>query len=169
MVWMSSIVTAFSGSVRRSQRALFSSASASFAARSYRQHGGPSFSSATSKRALTVSTVCKSTVGSTQESVASSQSKSTKQHQNQQQQQQPPLQLNLSTIALSELQTVVTAWGHSKFRAAQIYDWVRAKGVTDPDQMLNLPQSLRHQLQQHACQGSLHLVAEQISAKDGTI
>ena len=107
---------------------------------------------------------------STKESQDIATSLETNLPQEQQQQERQTLQLlNLSTISLSELQTVVVAWGHSKFRASQIYDWVRNKGVTDGQQMHNIPLTLRQQLQQYTVMGSLEMVAEQVSSKDGTI
>ena len=43
----------------------------------------------------------------------------------------------------SELEEIVSAMGHPAYRAAQIYDWIHAKGVTDPERMTNLPADLR--------------------------
>jgi len=77
--------------------------------------------------------------------------------------------LHLSTITLPELQTVVTSWNHPKYRAAQIYHWIRQQGVTDPNLMVNLPAKLRQQLSQYSQTGSLTLVLEQVSQKDGTV
>jgi len=77
--------------------------------------------------------------------------------------------LHLSTITLPELQTVVTSWNHPKYRAAQIYHWIRQQGVTDPNLMVNLPAKLRQQLSQYSQTGSLSLVLEQVSQKDGTV
>ena len=75
--------------------------------------------------------------------------------------------INLQTIQQHELETLLSAWGHPKYRAKQVYNWVRVQGVTDPNDMQNIPQKLREQLKQHSSDGSLSLKVEQTS-KDGT-
>ena len=75
--------------------------------------------------------------------------------------------INLQTIKLEELEVILKSWGHPKYRAKQIYHWIRVQGVTDVDEMQNIPKKLRQQLQQHSATGSLQLEFEQIS-KDGT-
>ena len=72
------------------------------------------------------------------------------------------------TMALPELEELVVAWGHKKFRAGQIHDWIRKRGVTDFDDMKNIPKSLRQTLHENARVGSLEL-AVQADSKDGTI
>ena len=74
--------------------------------------------------------------------------------------------INLHTIPKEELQQVFESWGYPKYRADQAYNWVR-QGVTDVDEMTNLPKKLRDSLREYATLGSLTLVTEQIS-KDGT-
>ena len=75
--------------------------------------------------------------------------------------------INLHTIPLDELETILKSWGHPKYRAKQIYNWVRVQGVTDVDEMKNIPKKLKAQLKEHAAVGSLELDCELIS-KDGT-
>lgn len=82
--------------------------------------------------------------------------------------QQLPLLVNLSTVSLAELETLVMGWGHPKYRAGQVWHWIRVQGITDVTQMTNVPQNLREQLLQCTRPSSLQLASEQIS-KDGTI
>ena len=79
-----------------------------------------------------------------------------------------PLRINLSTISQAELETLITAWGHPKFRAAQVYQWIHKQGVTNVSDMNNLPKTLREQLLATTEPSSLELAFEQVS-KDGTI
>ena len=78
------------------------------------------------------------------------------------------LKVNIHTIEKSELETLLQTWGHPKYRAAQILNWVRKNGATSFDEMINLPKLLREDLTKFATIGSLKVVTEQIS-KDGTI
>jgi len=55
----------------------------------------------------------------------------------------PPPLLNLHTISQIELEELVISWGYPKFRGKQIYGWIREKGVTNPNEMNNLPKALR--------------------------
>jgi 23S rRNA (adenine2503-C2)-methyltransferase len=75
--------------------------------------------------------------------------------------------INLQTIQQDELEGILTSWGHPKYRAKQIYNWVRVQGVTNVDDMQNIPKKLKQQLKAHASEGSLKLAFEQVS-KDGT-
>ncbi|CAJ1962615.1 unnamed protein product [Cylindrotheca closterium] len=75
--------------------------------------------------------------------------------------------INLHTIPLEELEEVVVSLGHPKYRAKQVYNWVRVQGVTDVSQMNNIPKKLKEDLERFAAVGSLTLDMEQIS-KDGT-
>lgn len=78
------------------------------------------------------------------------------------------LRVDVLTLPLPELEALVVAWGHKKFRAAQIQDWIREKGVTDFDEMVNIPKPLRRTLYENARVGSLDLAIQEES-KDGTI
>ena len=93
----------------------------------------------------------------------------------------PPPLLNLHTITLEEIQELVVSWGHPKFRGKQIYGWIRDKGVTNPNEMNNLPKALRATLVEFTTRensengessgdaggGALQLAFEAVS-KDGT-
>ena len=75
--------------------------------------------------------------------------------------------LNLHTVTVEELSDILQGWKVPKYRAGQILHWVREKGVTNFDEMKNLPKSLRSLLHQHASCGSLE-VAVEWNSKDGT-
>jgi 23S rRNA (adenine2503-C2)-methyltransferase len=79
------------------------------------------------------------------------------------------IKVNIHTIAQSELETLLKAWGHPKYRAKQILNWVRQNGAETFDDMSNLPQKLKTDLEAFATIGSLKCVEEQVSQKDGTI
>lgn len=93
----------------------------------------------------------------------------------------PPPLLNLHTITLEEIQELVVSWGYPKFRGKQIYGWIRDKGVTNPNEMNNLPKALRNTLIEFTSRqnsnngeasgdaggGALQLAFEAVS-KDGT-
>ena len=90
----------------------------------------------------------------------------------------PPPLLNLHTISLEELQELVVSWGYPKFRGQQIYGWIRDKGVTNPNDMNNLPKKIRNTLLEFTSRnsdgsdgdaggGALQLAFEAVS-KDGT-
>ena len=82
----------------------------------------------------------------------------------------PDLELfkvNLLTLPLPELETIIKSWGFPAFRARQINNWIFNQGVTDIDDMVDLPKKLRAVLKERATIGSLHLEIEQVS-NDGT-
>lgn len=72
------------------------------------------------------------------------------------------------SASLSDLHAELESLNEPKFRAKQIYEWVRHKGVTDPKQMTNLPLALRHKLSQLPPTTNLTCVTERKS-RDGTI
>ncbi len=72
----------------------------------------------------------------------------------------------LASLSFSDLKTYVMAWGFPAFRAKQILDW-RNKGILNPDDMKNIPQDLRHPLQENLCCNPLTLIQRQCS-EDGT-
>jgi 23S rRNA (adenine2503-C2)-methyltransferase len=77
--------------------------------------------------------------------------------------------LNLSSVTQQDLQTVIVdGWGYPKFRAAQVWNWIREQGVTDVQKMTNVPAALRQQLEQFSKPSALELALEETS-KDGTI
>jgi 23S rRNA (adenine2503-C2)-methyltransferase len=74
--------------------------------------------------------------------------------------------LNLLTIEKEELEHHIQAWGYPKYRADQVWKWVRT-GVTSAEDMGNLPKTLRLDLEKYTKKGSLELDVEEVS-KDGT-
>jgi 23S rRNA (adenine2503-C2)-methyltransferase len=74
--------------------------------------------------------------------------------------------LNLLTIEKEELEHHIQAWGYPKYRADQVWKWVRT-GVTSVEDMGNLPKKLRLDLEKYTKKGSLELDTEEVS-KDGT-
>ncbi|KAL9188673.1 hypothetical protein ACHAXT_007051 [Thalassiosira profunda] len=78
-----------------------------------------------------------------------------------------PFKVNLLTLPLPELETLLKSWDVPKYRAKQIHTRIFAQGATDIEQMTELPQKLRTMLKERATIGSLHLEVEQIS-QDGT-
>lgn len=76
--------------------------------------------------------------------------------------------INLSTVTKEDLETVITSWGHPRFRADQVWKWIREKGVTNTDEMNNIPKKLRQQLADYSKPTSLELASE-LRSKDGTI
>ncbi len=53
---------------------------------------------------------------------------------------------DIKSLSLSELTAVLEAAGEKKFRAAQIFEWLHKKLVTEWDEMTNIPISLRKML-----------------------
>ncbi len=75
---------------------------------------------------------------------------------------------HLKSMTIQEIGQLLKDMGQPAFRAKQIYTWLH-KGVRSYDEMTNLPQNLRTQLQE---QYPLHIpqvVRKQQSQKDGTI
>jgi 23S rRNA (adenine2503-C2)-methyltransferase len=81
--------------------------------------------------------------------------------------------LNLSTIQKHELETIIAGpdggWGYPRYRADQVWHWIRVRGVTNVAQMDNIPKALRQQLQEYTKPSSLQVMVEQVSQKDGTV
>ena len=80
---------------------------------------------------------------------------------------QPALKVNLLTIHEAELETLLASWKQPKYRAKQILSWVHEKGITDVNEMNNIPKNLRSLLEEHTTIGTLELDVEVVS-KDGT-
>lgn len=67
-----------------------------------------------------------------------------------------------------ELEAEFTALGESKFRATQVFDWIR-RGVRDFDQMSNLSKALREKLKNEYYMHEPKVLSKQVSQIDGTI
>ncbi len=75
-------------------------------------------------------------------------------------------QPQLPALPLSELEARMQAMGEPRFRARQLWHWLR-KGVTDPQQMRNLPQDLRQRVGRQLLVHPLTL-SQRWVAEDGT-
>ncbi len=74
---------------------------------------------------------------------------------------------HLLDLLLGELGDVLCRTNMEKYRAAQIFDWVYRKRITDFAQMSNLGKSLRVELAEQFCILQSHILAHR-TAKDGT-
>lgn len=75
---------------------------------------------------------------------------------------------HIKSMTLSEMGEVLKAWGQPAFRAKQVFTWLH-KGVGSYQEMTNLPQSLRQQLEESYPLYRPQVVRKQQSQKDGTI
>ncbi|CAB9510001.1 Probable dual-specificity RNA methyltransferase RlmN [Seminavis robusta] len=104
-----------------------------------------------------------------------------------QEEHQPPL-MNLFTISKEDLTDIMGSWGYPRYRADQVYHWIKDKGVVNVDEMHNIPKKLKQDLAKfssssseqseqefvtgnHATSagGALEVIREQVSPKDGTV
>ena len=75
---------------------------------------------------------------------------------------------HIKSMTLPEMGEVLKAWGQPAFRAKQVFTWLH-KGVGSYQEMTNLPQSLRQQLEESYPLYRTQVVRKQQSQKDGTI
>ena len=75
---------------------------------------------------------------------------------------------NLKSMTIPEIGAVLKEMGQPAFRAKQVYTWLH-KGVRTYDEMSNLPQNLRSELETRYPICSPEVVRKQESQKDGTI
>lgn len=75
---------------------------------------------------------------------------------------------HIKSMTLPEMGEVLKAWGQPAFRAKQVFTWLH-KGVGSYQEMTNLPQSLRRQLEENYPLYRPQVVRKQQSRKDGTI
>jgi 23S rRNA (adenine2503-C2)-methyltransferase len=75
---------------------------------------------------------------------------------------------DIKSLSLEELESFLLGLGEKKFRAAQIYQWLHQKLVTDFDEMTNLSQGLREKLKQNCLLVALTAEKVQVSQIDGT-
>ena len=75
---------------------------------------------------------------------------------------------HIKSMTLPEMGEVLKAWGQPAFRAKQVFTWLH-KGVGSYQEMTNLPQSLRQQLEESYPLYRPQVVRKQQSQKDGTI
>ena len=75
---------------------------------------------------------------------------------------------NLKSMTIPEIGEIFKELGQPAFRAKQVFAWLH-KGVTDYEQMTNLPQSLRNLLAERYPICPPKVLRKQESQKDGTI
>ena len=75
---------------------------------------------------------------------------------------------HIKSMTLPEMGEVLKAWGQPAFRAKQVFTWLH-KGVGSYQEMTNLPQNLRQQLEEAYPLYRPQVVRKQQSQKDGTI
>lgn len=74
---------------------------------------------------------------------------------------------DIRTYTLDQLEQVAQEFNQPKFRAKQLYEWIRGRHVTSYDEMTNLPKDFRAQLDDAYPLAATHVINRQIS-KDGT-
>ena len=74
----------------------------------------------------------------------------------------------LSGMKLEELESLMTEFKATKFRAKQIHNWIYSKSVSTIDEMTNLSKDFREQLKEKAVVTDTKIKVKQVS-KDGTI
>ncbi len=75
---------------------------------------------------------------------------------------------NLRSLSKADLEALFSEWGEPGFRAAQVYDWIWAKGVHHISDMRNIPRSLVERLESSYAIRPNALAKAQHS-EDGTI
>ena len=75
---------------------------------------------------------------------------------------------DIKSMTLGEISEALRAMGEPSFRGKQVFTWLH-RGVTDFDQMINIPKSLREKLAQEYVITAPTVARKQISKLDGTI
>lgn len=75
---------------------------------------------------------------------------------------------NIRLLSLLDIENIVCEIGQPKYRAKQIFDWIHNKLVSNYDEMLNIPLSLRNYLDEKYSIYLPNIVREQVSKIDGT-
>ena len=76
--------------------------------------------------------------------------------------------MNLKSLTLAELTTIIKELGQPAFRGKQVYTWLH-KGVRSYEEMSNLPKGLRDMLSEKYPIHAPEVVRKQESQRDGTI
>jgi 23S rRNA (adenine2503-C2)-methyltransferase len=74
---------------------------------------------------------------------------------------------DIKELTLEELKSTLKDWGKAPFHAKQIFFWIYHKGVSDFNQMSDLPLDLRRQLKEKFYLSSLRLI-KSVESRDGT-
>ena len=75
---------------------------------------------------------------------------------------------DIKSMTLGEISEALRAMGEPSFRGKQVFSWLH-RGVTDFDQMINIPKSLREKLAQEYVITAPTVARKQVSKLDGTI
>ena len=75
---------------------------------------------------------------------------------------------DIKSMTLTEISEALRAMGEPSFRGKQVFTWLH-RGVTDFDQMINIPKSLREKLAQEYVITAPTVARKQVSKLDGTI
>ena len=76
---------------------------------------------------------------------------------------------DIKSFTMAELAEELQALGEKRFRAAQVFDWLHKRAVTEFSQMTNLSASLREKLEDNYTIVSLREVRRLSSAQDETV
>lgn len=74
----------------------------------------------------------------------------------------------LKGMSLEELQEFVESLGEKKFRAAQLFSWMYAKGAQTFDEMTDISLEFRKVLSATVSLGNIEVVRTSVSSSDGT-
>jgi len=77
--------------------------------------------------------------------------------------------ISLKNFQQDELQNLMVDLGQSKFRGKQIFNWIYENGVSEFDEMVNIPLPLREKLKDIAEINSLKLISKQDSENSDTV
>ena len=66
-----------------------------------------------------------------------------------------------------ELESEMAALGQPRFRAKQLFAWMHGRGISDPEQMTNLPIDFRKQLAENGLEWPAR-VGKVLHSRDGT-
>ena len=75
---------------------------------------------------------------------------------------------SIKGLSLQELQEFVESLGEKKYRAAQLFSWIYAKGATSFDEMTDISKEFREVLASSARIDDTELVNKNVSPTDGT-
>ena len=75
---------------------------------------------------------------------------------------------DIKSMTLTEISEALRAMGEPSFRGKQVFTWLH-RGVTDFDQMINIPKSLREKLAREYVITAPTVARKQVSKLDGTI
>ncbi|MBO4559855.1 MAG: 23S rRNA (adenine(2503)-C(2))-methyltransferase RlmN, partial [Lachnospiraceae bacterium] len=74
---------------------------------------------------------------------------------------------DIKSLSIEELQTYLEGIGEKKFRAAQVYEWLHKKLVTEWDAMTNISAALRKKLAEDFYLPKLEIATVLKSESDG--